>query len=191
MGIVNDLIDVFIGTGNDARLERMRFWNRFKRQMGEFLTLVAQGGMLTIAVVPLGVALVLSIVIVVQSGMVESARVKLQAREALTPIVPVLSKVLISDEEMAGFIDAANKHYPVLTYKYEDGALRIEARSTDLYPSFERFMAHADMYHPDWRVKLEAFCAGRECGGDAPLSATLSMFKIAIHDPVVVETQEN
>ena len=112
MGIVNDLIDVFIGTGNDARLERMRFWNRFKRQMGEFLTLVAQGGMLTIAVVPLGVALVLSIVIVVQSGMVESARVKLQAREALTPIVPVLSKVLISDEEMAGFIDAANKHYP-------------------------------------------------------------------------------
>ncbi len=189
MGIINDLIDVFIGSGSNARLERMRFWNRFKRQMGEFLTLVAQGSMLTIAVVPLGVALVLSIVIVIQSGMVESARVQLQAREALVPVVPVLSRVPITDEEMAGFIDAANKHYPVLTYKYEEGLLRIEARSTDLFPSFERFMGHADMYHPDWRVKLEAFCAGRECGGDAPLSATLAIFKIAIHDPVMVETE--
>lgn len=189
MGIIADIADVFLGTGNNARLERMRFWNRFKRQTGEFLTLVAQGSMLTIAVVPLGVALVLSIVIVVQSGMVESARVQLQAKEALTPIVPVLSKEPISDVEMSSFMDAAISKYPVLNYDYEDGILKVEARSTDLYPSFDRFLAHADMYHPDWRVKLESFCAGRECGGDAPLSASLSIFRIEIDNPVVVETE--
>lgn len=189
MGIFSDLKEVAFGTGSDARLERMRFWNRFKRQFSEFMTLVAQGSMLTIAVVPLGVALVLSIVIVIQSGVVEGKRVDLEAKEALTPVVPVLHKVLITDNEMSAFIDSATSQYPVLTYEYEDDLLIVSARSTDFYPTFERFMAHADMYHPDWRIKVAAFCAGRECGGDAPLSATLQIFKIAIIDPVVVERE--
>lgn len=189
MGIFSDLKEVMFGTGSDARLERMRFWNRFKRQFGEFMGLVAQGSMLTIAVVPLGVALVLSIVIVIQSGVVEKARVKLEAAEALTPVVPVLHKVLITENEMAEFIDDATSRYPVLSYTYEDEALKVEARSTDFYPTFDRFLAHADMFHPSWRINVVSFCAGRECGGGAPLSVTLQIFKIAITDPVVVERE--
>jgi len=189
MGIFTDLTDIIFGSGSNARLERMRFWNRFKRHASEFLTLVAQGSMLTIAVVPLGVALILSIVIVVQSGTVERARVKLQAAEALTPLVPTLVRMPITDTEMSGFIDEVTLKYPVLSYGYEEGILKVSARSTDFYPTFERFLAHADMYHPDWRTKVESFCAGRECGGDAPLSVSLSIFKIAIAAPEVVETR--
>jgi hypothetical protein len=189
MGIFTDLNDIIFGSGSSARLERMRFWNRFKRNSSEFLTLVAQGSMLTIAVVPLGVALILSIVIVIQSGTVERARVKLQAAEALTPVVPVLTRMAISDDEMSKFMDDITSKYPVLTYSYDDDILKAEARSTDFYPTFERFLGHVDMYHPDWRTKVVAFCAGRECGGEAPLSVSLSIFKIAIGAPVVVETK--
>jgi hypothetical protein len=189
MGIFSDLNEIFFGRGSDARLERMRFWTRFKRRSGEFLTLVAQGSLLTIAIVPLGVALVLAIVIVIQSGTVENARVKLQVSEALTPIVPVLTRATISELEMSEFIDYATKAYPVLDYSYEAGVLVVVARSTDFFPTFDRFMAHADMYHPDWRIKVEAFCAGRECGNDAPLSANLSIFKIAIEDPKVLDSK--
>ena len=60
MGILSDLNEIFFGRSSDARLERMRFWTRFKRRSVDFLSLVAQGSLLTIAVVPLGVALVLA-----------------------------------------------------------------------------------------------------------------------------------
>tara|TARA_R110002124_G_scaffold287365_1_gene474253 strand:- start:185865 stop:186434 length:570 start_codon:yes stop_codon:yes gene_type:complete len=189
MGILSDLNEIFFGRSSDARLERMRFWTRFKRRSVDFLSLVAQGSLLTIAVVPLGVALVLAIVIVMQSATVESARIKLQAREALTPVVPVLVREPISAQEMSTFVDYASKAYPVLDYSYENGVLVIVARSTDFFPTFDRFLAHADMYHPDWRVKVEAFCAGRDCGKDAPISANLSIFKIAIEEPKVLDNE--
>lgn len=109
-------------------------------------------------------------------------RAELQEAEALEPVVPEISNVSVSSNEVQQLVDRMENIYGGLEIKASGSKVNIAANSTVVYGQFREAIGHVQSGGSGWRVRLENLCVGRECSQD-PLRAVLSVNKVTVVPP--------
>ncbi len=103
--------------------------------------------------------------------------------EALTPSVPKIEAIKISDAELEPFVLKLAKVYPNLRINFRRGGkVSVQANSTKLYTQWRAAIDHFSYGRSGWRVAVEEMCVGRECEG-MPLFATIRIEQVSISVP--------
>lgn len=153
-------------------------FNRFLEKIPER----AGHGVLIAAGVAWGMAAASGLFTMMQAKQLIELRENLQASEALKPVVPVLSRVAVSKEELKGILDTLKAVYPRLTVNENGGKVAIQSRDTAAYTEFREALGHVVNGGAGWKVSVEGFCVGRECQQNG-LDAGLKVEKLKIDKP--------
>jgi hypothetical protein len=118
----------------------------------------------------------------VQIQKLTELRIELDEAQALSPIVPVVTNVAVSKEEVTAFVDKTKDVYSDLSIKDNGSSIVITADSTGLFGQFREAIGHVQNGGSGWRVNVENLCVGRECDRN-PLSAELKINKVSVDKP--------
>jgi hypothetical protein len=146
-------------------------------------------GVLIAAGIAWGMAAAFGLFTMMQAKQLTELREKLQASEALKPVVPTITRVAVSKEELKAMIDALKAVYPRMTINENGGKVTLQSRDTASYTEFREALGHVVNGGNGWKIGVENFCVGRECQQNA-LDAGLKVEKLKIDKPVPTETQE-
>ncbi len=117
-----------------------------------------------------------------QTKQLTELRGQLQATEALKPVVPVIKMNAASAEEIKPFVEAVKGVYSGLTINSNSNVVTIQAKDTGLFSQFREALGHVANGGANWKIKVEAFCVGRECKQNT-LNAVLKVEKLKIDAP--------
>lgn len=159
--------------------------NRFLEKVPQH----AGHGVLVAAGIAWGMAAAFGLFTMMQAKQLTELREKLQASEALKPIVPTITRVAVSKEELKAMVDALKAVYPRMTINENGGKVTLQSRDTAAYTEFREALGHVANGGNGWKIGVENFCVGRECQQNA-LDAGLKVEKLKIDKPVSTETQE-
>lgn len=109
-------------------------------------------------------------------------REKLKDTTALKPLVPTIREVPIRAQEIASFTEALSKAYPQLNIRASGSNIQISAISTAQFGAFREAIGHVQNGGTGWRLKVENFCAGRECP-QFPLGVLIKVNKVSVDKP--------
>ena len=118
-----------------------------------------------------------------QTQQLTTLKGELQATEALKPIVPTLTMVDVSKEEIATLATSLKAVYTGLLVTPNNNILTIQSRDTAQFPQFRELLGQVANGGLGWKVSIESFCVGRECAQNA-LDAKLKIQKMKIDKPV-------
>ena len=152
--------------------------NRFLESVPEHVGKVA----LTAAGIAWLAAAALGLLAMQQTQQVITLKAELEAKEALSPVVPVISEKPVSNDDMQAMTEKMKEAYPELDIRESRSNLTIRAGSTAQYSLFREAIGHAVTGGRGWKVSLETLCVGRECDRNH-LSASLSANKISVEKP--------
>lgn len=152
--------------------------NRFLEKVPQH----AGHGVLIAAGIAWGMAAASGLFTMMQAKNLTELREKLQASEALKPVVPTLTRVAVPKEELKGMIDALKSVYPKMTINENAGKLTLQSKDTATYTEFREALGHVVNGGNGWKVGVESFCVGRECPQNA-LDAAIKVEKLKIDKP--------
>ena len=155
-----------------------RFLDKVPQNAGK--TALMAGGIAWAAVAALGLFSML------QTQKLTELRGQLEASESLKPIVPVVTMVPVSPDEVKTFAERAKILYPGLTVTASGNVLTIQSKDTSSYAQFREILGHVVSGGAGWKVGVNSICVGRECASNA-IDAALRIEKININKPVVEE----
>lgn len=118
----------------------------------------------------------------IQARDLTELRAKLQEAEALQPIVPKITDVPVSTEEVTAFVDAAKVSYPGLVFTVQANNIVITSGMTSDFSKFREAIGHMQNGGAGWRVSLDKLCVGRECDKNAKLAVSLKVNKVSVEN---------
>ena len=119
----------------------------------------------------------------IQARQLTELRAQLKEAEALTPIVPKISDVPISTEEIKAFIDKSSPYYEGLKFEVSGSSIIITSAETSNFAKFREAIGHMQNGGSGWRVALDKMCVGRECGNNDKLAIALKVNKVSVENP--------
>lgn len=152
--------------------------NRFLEKVPQH----AGHGVLIAAGIAWGMAAAFGLFTMMQTKQLTELRENLQASDALKPIVPTITRVAVSKEELKAMIDALKAVYPRMTINENGGKITLQSKDTAAYTEFREALGHVVNGGNGWKVSVESFCVGRECQQNA-LDAGLKVEKLNIDKP--------
>ncbi len=127
-------------------------------------------------------AAALGLFAMMQTKQLTELRGQLQSTEALLPIVPVITMTPVSPEEIKPFLETTKVVDADLQINNQNNIITVQSKDTSQFPEFREALGHVVNGGTGWRVKVEAFCVGRECNLN-PLNAVLKVEKFGINKP--------
>jgi len=127
-------------------------------------------------------AAALGLFAMMQTKELTELRGKLEASEALQPVVPTITMNPVSAEELKTFTEALKTVYGDMQINTSGNIVNIQSKDTSQFSQFREAMGHVVNGGIGWRVKVESFCVGRECKMN-PLNAALKVEKMQIDKP--------
>lgn len=118
----------------------------------------------------------------IQAKSLTELRAKLMEAEALTPIVPKISDVPISSEEVKTFVEKTKGAYPNLAFEVNGSSILITSSSTGDFAMFREAIGHMQNGGSGWRVSLDKLCVGRECDKNFKLAVSLKVNKVSVEN---------
>jgi len=109
-------------------------------------------------------------------------RKEMTEAQALTPEVPTLNYVPISDTAIKPQVERLKKVYKNLAFEISGANVKISASSTRDFPYWRAAIGDLAYGGNGWRVQTQQICAGRDCQG-TPLQAVLSIQQLDIKIP--------
>ena len=106
-------------------------------------------------------------------------RAKLAETQALQPLVPRITDVPVSQEDVQKFADSMQASYPGLQIKTQGPAIYITSDSTTAFGQFREAVGHVQNGGSGWRVSVDRLCVGRECE-QVKLGALLKINKVSV-----------
>ncbi len=131
-----------------------------------------------------GAAAALGLFAMMQTKELTELRGKLEATEALKPIVPVVTMAAVSDAEIKPFIEGIKPIYSGIQLNNQANTVTIQSKDTAQFSQFREAIGHVANGGIGWKVRVEGFCVGRECKTN-PLDAVLKVEKLNIEKPAV------
>lgn len=119
----------------------------------------------------------------IQAKALTELRAEYQKADALTPIVPVISDVPISNTEVAAFLKKVEKSYPDLKLVANGSNIVITSGQTSNFAEFREAIGHMQNGGSGWRVTLDKLCVGRECSAGDKLAVSLKVNKVSVENP--------
>lgn len=119
----------------------------------------------------------------IQARQLTELRGELVKAEALTPIVPKISDVPISEKEIKEFVEKVSKNYQGLRIVSNKSVIIITAPTTRDFAKFREAIGHIQNGGSGWRVSLEKLCVGRECTAQDKLGVSLKVNKVSVEKP--------
>lgn len=129
-----------------------------------------------------GAAAALGLFAMMQTKQLTELRGELQATEALKPVVPVISLAPVPDTEIKAFVEALKGIYVDLQINSNGNTITIQSKDTGQFSQFREAIGHTVNGGMNWKVRVDAFCVGRECQQN-PLNAALKIEKLSIDKP--------
>lgn len=117
-----------------------------------------------------------------QTKQLTELRGKLQATEALKPIVPVVTMRPVPDALIKTFVEAIKPIYTDLQITNNTNTVTIQSKDTSQFSQFREAIGHTVNGGTGWKVRIESFCVGRECQQN-PLNAVLKVEQMDIQKP--------
>ena len=151
-----------------------RFLEKMPQNVGQ-TALIAAG-------IAWAAAAALGLFAMMQTQKLTELRGQLQASEALQPIVPVVTMTPVSADEVKPFMDTAKLVYSEMQINNQGNTITIQSKDTSQFGAFREALGHVVNGGQGWRVKVEAFCVGRECAMN-PLNAVVKVEKFGINKP--------
>lgn len=108
---------------------------------------------------------------------------ELQSTEALQPIVPTLTMVDVTKDELTTFANSLRGVYSGLQVTAGSNTLTIQSKDTSSFAQFREVLGQVANGGTGWKVSIDNFCVGRECSQNA-LDAKLKIQKMKIDKPV-------
>jgi hypothetical protein len=137
--------------------------------------------MLMIAAVAWSAAGASGLFTAVQLQQLTQLRSDLQNAEAVQPRVPQIKDSPIDAKPVKDFADNIKDIYTGLSIKANGASIEITGKETSLFGQFREAIGHVQNGGSGWRVSIESFCVGRECKGQQPLRAVLTVNKVSVN----------
>lgn len=129
-----------------------------------------------------GAAGALGLYATVQTQKMVELRAKLKDTQALKPIVPRITDVAVSPDEVQKFAKELSEIYRGLAIKSQGSSIQISATDTARFAEFREAVGHVQNGGSGWRVSVDRLCVGRECDKDK-LIALLKINKVSVDKP--------
>lgn len=139
-------------------------------------------GALIAAGIAWGFAAAFGLFTMMQAKDLTEIRAELQATESLKPVVPTISVVAVSKDDVKRVSDQFKQVYPTLAINGSSDKFSIQSKKTADFVQFREAVGHIVNGGQGWRVGVESFCIGRECKQNA-LNAVLKIQKLKIDKP--------
>ena len=129
-----------------------------------------------------GAAAALGLFAMMQTKQLTELRGKLQASEALKPVVPAVTMAAVPAAEIKGFVENIKNIYTSMTINGNANTVTIQSKDTGQFNQFREAIGHVVNGGNGWKIRIESFCVGRECIQNT-LSAVLKVEKLQINKP--------
>jgi hypothetical protein len=101
----------------------------------------------------------------------------------LTPVVPLIKDVPISNAEVSAFVEKVKDSYKGLYFQVDGSTIIITADNPLKFNQFREAISHMQNGGSGWRVSLSKLCVGRECDENHKLAVALSVNKVSVENP--------
>ncbi len=175
------------------RLKKIK-WSSFKKYLSPsamddanaFLEKMPQNSsktMLIVAGVIWAVAAALGLFTTVKMQEFAEKTLEKEEAQALLPVVPILRDTAVKGNEVPSFVEDMKDIYKGLEIKGNSSTITITANSTSVFGQFREAVGHVQNGGEGWRVSIDKFCVGKECG-KYPLGAILKINKVSVENVV-------
>lgn len=129
-----------------------------------------------------GAAGVLGLYATIQTQKMIELRGQLRDAETLKPIVPKITDMAVTPDEVKKFAAQLSQIYRGLSIKSQGSTIQISAADTSRFAEFREAVGHVQNGGSGWRVSVERLCVGRECDKEK-LIALLKINKVSVDKP--------
>jgi len=111
---------------------------------------------------------------------VAEIRTELIKTEASKPLVPKISEIKVSADEVKSFVEKVDPLYKDVIITSDNGNIKFNANSGRFFGAFREAINHAYNGGQGWRLSLQSLCVGRECEKQGFLNGEFTVHRLTV-----------